>query len=127
MSKWFLLFLLTPLAEMYILIEVGARIGAWPTIGLVVLTAVVGVALLKHQGLATLVHARDKLAVGEMPLREVAEGVLLAVAGALLVTPGFVTDAAGFALLAPPTRKPLAAWLLARLRIAPPSGRTFDH
>lgn len=133
MGKWLLLFLLTPLAEIYILVEIGAHIGAWPTIALVMLTALVGVVLLKHQGLATFLHARRKLATGELPLREMVEGLLLAVAGVLLVTPGFVTDAVGFALLVPPARaagaQRLLAWLPARGTAAPPSSaaRTFDQ
>ena len=128
MSKWFIAFLVLPLVEMAILIEVGGRIGSWPTIGLVVGTALLGVALLKRQGLATLMRGQARLAAGELPLREVAEGLLLAVAGALLVTPGFVTDGCGFALLAPPLRMRLAGALLARFAPAEPPapGRVFD-
>ena len=129
-GKWLILFLLTPLAEMYILIEVGAGIGAWPTIGLVVLTAVLGVALLKRQGFRTLLRAQARLAGGELPARELAEGMLLAIAGAVLVTPGFVTDAVGFALLVPSTRGWLAGLLLAQLarrtNSASTPGRTID-
>ena len=130
-GKWLLLFLLTPLVEMYILIEVGAGIGAWPTVGLVTLTAVVGIALLKRQGFETLTRAGVRLAGGELPAQEVAEGLLLAIAGALLVTPGFVTDAIGFSLLAPVVRARLAKLLLARV-VRPADGawmhgRTFDN
>lgn len=124
MGKWFVLLLAVPLAEMVILIEVGARIGSWPTVGLVVATAMVGVGLLKRQGLATLLRGQARLAAGELPLGEVAEGLLLAVAGALLLTPGFVTDGCGFALLTPQVRTRLAAGVLARL--APPGARTFE-
>ena len=99
---------------MYILIAVGGQFGALPTVGLVVLTAVVGVGLLKRQGVATLTRATERLQTGELPAREVVEGLLLAVAGAFLVTPGFVTDAAGFALLAPACRARAAARLLRR-------------
>ena len=120
MGKWALLFVATPLAEMYILIEVGARLGALPTIGLVVLTAAVGVGLLKRQGVATLTRGVGRLNAGELPAREVVEGLLLAVAGALLVTPGFVTDATGFALLAPVFRATLATRMLRRFA---PGGR----
>ena len=129
MSKWVLLFLLTPLAEMYLLIEVGGRIGAWPTMGLVVLTAVIGVALLKRQGLRTLLRAQARLASGEVPAAEVAEGLLLAVAGALLLTPGFATDGVGFLILVPAVRARVASRLLSIL--APElggavHGRTFE-
>jgi len=74
------------------------------TIGLVMLTAVVGVALLKRQGIATLTRGVQRAQQGQMPATEMAEGILLAVAGALLITPGFVTDFVGFTLLFPPSR-----------------------
>ena len=99
---WLLIFFLTPIAEMYLLIKVAGHIDAWPTVGLVMLTAVVGVALLKRQGLLTLTRGMGRLQRGEVPATEMAEGILLAVAGALLVTPGFITDTVGFVLLFPP-------------------------
>ena len=120
-----LVFFLTPIVEMYLLIEVGGQIGSLPTIGLVMLTAVIGVALLKRQGLATLTRGVGRMQRGEVPIGEMAEGILLAVAGALLLTPGFVTDAVGFLLLWPPTRVMVARWMLSRVTILagnPPSG-----
>ena len=115
MGKWLLVFVLTPLIEMYILIEVGGIIGAWPTIALVVLTAMIGVGLIRAQGFATLTRGMARLNAGELPATEMVEGVMLALAGALMVTPGFVTDAAGFVLLTPRLRKRLAAELLRRV------------
>jgi len=106
-----LLFLLIPIIEMWILIEVGGWIGALPTIGLVVLTATIGLSLLKQQGLSTLMRARLKMDEGAIPASELVSGVMIAVGGALLLTPGFVTDALGFALLIPQTRQ----WLLFKL------------
>ena len=106
-----LLFMLIPFFEMWILIEVGGWIGALPTIGLVVLTATIGLSLLKQQGLSTLLRARRKMDEGAIPASELVSGVMIAVGGALLLTPGFVTDALGFALLIPQTRK----WLLFKL------------
>lgn len=106
-----LLFMLIPIVEMWILIEVGGWIGALPTIGLVVLTATIGLSLLKQQGLSTLMRARRKMDEGAIPASELVSGVMIAVGGALLLTPGFVTDALGFALLIPQTRK----WLLFKL------------
>lgn len=100
---------------MYLLIRVGGYIGAWPTIGLVMLTAVIGVALLRIQGLATLTRGLGRLQGGEIPAREVAEGILLAIAGALLITPGFVTDAFGFLMLLPRARAAVAERMLARV------------
>ncbi|MEC7413900.1 MAG: FxsA family protein [Pseudomonadota bacterium] len=112
---WLLLFFLTPIVEMYLLIEVAGYIDAWPTIALVMLTAVVGVALLKRQGVATLTRGVQRMQQGQMPATEMAEGILLAVAGALLITPGFVTDFVGFMLLFPPSRIVIAKSLMSRV------------
>lgn len=122
MGIWLLVFFLTPIIEMYLLIRVGGYIGAWPTIGLVMLTAVVGVALLRVQGLSTLTRGMGRLEGGELPAREMAEGILLAVAGALLITPGFCTDAAGFLILVPPVRAAVARRMLARVVMVGPGG-----
>ncbi len=122
MGFWFLVFFLTPILEMYLLIRVGGYIGAWPTIGLVMLTAVIGVALLRVQGLATLTRGLGRLEGGELPAREMAEGILLAVAGALLLTPGFVTDGFGFLLLLPPVRAEVAERMLARVVVTGAAG-----
>jgi len=104
----FLAFIVLPIVEMTILIKVGALIGALNTIGLVLLTAVIGATMLRRQGLATLLRANERLNSGQLPAQEVAEGLILAVGGALLLTPGFVTDAAGFLCLIPTTRRWLA-------------------
>ena len=102
---------------MYLLITVAGYIDALPTIGLVMLTAVIGVSLLKQQGLETLTRGTQKLRAGQLPAQEMAEGVLLAVAGALLITPGFVTDVIGFLILFPPTRALIASVLLTKVRV----------
>ena len=101
------LFLLVPIAEIWVLIEVGSVVGAAATIGLVVLTAVVGAALMRAQGLATLFRARAAMAKGEVPALEMLEGAVILIAGALLLTPGFITDAGGFACLVPSIRRHL--------------------
>ena len=106
-----IIFMLVPIVEMWILIEVGGWIGALPTIALVVLTATLGLSLLKRQGISTLVRARRKMDEGSIPASELVSGVMIAVGGALLLTPGFVTDAIGFALLIPQTRQ----WFLLKL------------
>jgi UPF0716 protein FxsA len=108
----FLLFLLVPLVEIYFLIKVGNLIGAVPTIALVVFTALLGAMLLRFQGWATLQRTRMTMERGELPALEMLEGVLLLFAGALLLTPGFVTDAFGFALLVPPLRQAVIRWFL---------------
>ena len=117
MGVFFLLFVILPIVEMTILIKVGAVIGALNTIGLVLLTAVLGAALLRQQGLATLLKANQRLNSGELPAKEVAEGLILAVGGALLLTPGFVTDTVGFLCLLPGTRHWLAAYALKRMTV----------
>jgi UPF0716 protein FxsA len=94
-----------PLLEIAIFIEVGEVIGLWPTIGLVVLTAMAGTALLRSQGLATLKRANELLARREFPVAEVFHGVCLLLAGALLLTPGLLTDAAGLLLFIPAVRR----------------------
>jgi len=109
-----LLFITIPIAEMYLLILVGSQIGALPTIGLVVLTATVGLWLLKLEGLSTLVRLQDRINQGEIPGQELLEGIMLLIGGALLLTPGFVTDGIGFVCLIPMLRKPIAQWLINR-------------
>ncbi len=101
-------FIAVPLAEMLLLFEVADRVGAWTTLGLVVLTAVIGIQILKFQGLSTLLRARQRLQTGELPAQEIVEGMLLAGAGALLLTPGFITDTLGFVCLTGPLRRPIA-------------------
>ena len=100
----FLLFIFVPLIEIYLLIKVGGIIGAFPTVLVVVSTAIAGTWLLKQQGLATLMRFQTSAAQGRMPAQEMAEGLALAFGGALLLTPGFVTDIIGFLCLIPFTR-----------------------
>lgn len=117
MPVFVFLFIVMPIAEMAVLIQVGSVIGVLPTIGLVLLTAVIGAALLKQQGLATLTRANQRLNSGELPAKEVAEGLILAVGGALLLTPGFITDTVGFLCLIPGTRHWLVAQAMKRMVI----------
>ena len=134
----FLVFLVVPLVELYFLIQVGSVIGAIPTIGLVVFTALLGAMLLRFQGWKTLERTRATLAHGQLPAMEMMEGVLLVLAGALLLTPGFFTDTMGFLLLVPPLRRALIRWYIRKSDIrfgrfggppggSPPSGpRTIE-
>lgn len=110
----FILFLLIPLAEIYLLIQVGGIIGAWPTVFLVVFTALLGAVLLRHQGLFTLNKVQTAMARGEVPTLAMLEGVILVLCGALLLTPGFFTDTIGFLGLVPPLRQALIRGVLAR-------------
>jgi len=104
----FLIFIAVPLIEMLVLFEVSDVIGGLNTVAMVVLTAVIGVQILKRQGLSTLLRANQRLETGELPAQEIVEGMLLASAGALLLTPGFITDTLGFIFLTGPLRRPLA-------------------
>ena len=97
-------FILVPLIEIAVFIKVGGWIGLWPTLALIVLTAVLGTWQLRAQGIATLARARSQMERGVMPARELFDGLCLLVAGALLLTPGFVTDAMGGLLFVPPLR-----------------------
>lgn len=105
MPLLFLTFLLVPLLEIYLLIEIGSVIGAVWTVAGVVGTAVVGAALVRRQGLAALGRFRSATEAGELPAITIIEGLALLVAGALLLTPGFFTDAIGFVLLTPLLRQ----------------------
>lgn len=115
-----LLFFLVPLAEIYLLIEIGGVIGVGWTIFCVVFTAVLGAFLVRAQGFSTVNRIRAQLDQGQLPAVEMIEGLLLLVAGALLLTPGFFTDAVGFVFLTPPLRRLAVAYVLART--AAPSG-----
>lgn len=110
-----LLFFTIPLVEIYLLIQVGSVIGAWPTIFAVVFTAVLGVWLLRIQGFSTLRRVQQTSAQGGIPAIELLEGAMLLVAGALLLTPGFFTDAIGFFCLIPPLRRTMAVWFFQRI------------
>ncbi|MEN8196086.1 MAG: FxsA family protein [Pseudomonadota bacterium] len=97
-------FIAVPIIEIALFIELGGWLGLWPTLALVILTAVVGTALIRVQGLAVMERARVAMDRGEPPVGELFHGACLLVAGALLLTPGFLTDTLGLALLVPPIR-----------------------
>jgi len=114
---WPVLFLIIPIIEVYLLIEVGSIIGAGWTILLVVTTAIIGVNLLRQQGMSTLMRANQVMSQGQVPAMEMMEGLFLAVGGALLITPGFFTDAIGFVCLLPFTRRAIIQYLLLKSTI----------
>lgn len=111
-----LLFVVIPLVELAFLIQVGRWVGVWPTVGLVFLTGIVGALLARAEGLRTLWAFRGQLAGGELPGQPLLDGLCILVGGALLLTPGFVTDLAGFSLLLPPTRRLIQKGIKRRLR-----------
>ncbi|MDH5229017.1 MAG: FxsA family protein [Gammaproteobacteria bacterium] len=113
----FLAFLVIPILEIYLLIKVGTVIGALATVFCVVATAVLGAYLLKLQGISTLSRVQGMLAQGQIPAIEMLEGLMLLVAGALLLTPGFFTDALGFLILIPGFRRGVIVWLLKNSQI----------
>ncbi|WP_299180981.1 FxsA family protein [uncultured Neptuniibacter sp.] len=117
MKFLFLLFIIVPIIEISVLINVGEAIGTWNTVGLVLLSAFIGVNMLRYQSLSTLARAQQRANQGEIPGQEMVEGIVLAVGGALLVTPGFVTDVIGFSCLLPFARKAFAKSLLSRFTV----------
>lgn len=113
-----LLFVAMPIIEIAVLLRIGSALGWLPTLTIVILTAILGTAMLRQQGLATIASARQRLDAGEMPAQQLLEGMLLLIGGVLLLTPGFVTDAFGFACLVPWTRRWLSARIAARSTIS---------
>lgn len=111
-AKLFLLFAILPIIEIALLINVGENIGGWNTVAIVIITAFIGAKLVRQQGFATLRQAQLKTAGGELPGKELAEGVLLLISGVLLVTPGFITDGIGFLFALPATRPLIANYLM---------------
>lgn len=109
------LFIAVPVIEIALFIQVGGVLGVWPTIALVLLTAIVGASLVRSQGLQTLLTVQQRLAQGQLPAQQILEGVMLAVAGVLLLTPGFFTDILGMLVLLPAPRAYLAKQLMSRV------------
>jgi UPF0716 protein FxsA len=110
-----LLFVLVPIAEIYVIIQVGQAIGALPTIAILIADSLLGAYLLRSQGWRAWLAFREALAAGRMPHREILDGVLVIVGGAFLLTPGFLTDVAGLLLLLPPTRRMIGRGLTSLL------------
>ena len=108
----FLLFLAVPVAEIAVFIQVDSLIGLWPTLGGIVLTAVIGAALVRAQGLAALGRAQAQIEKNAVPVNEVFTAACLLIAGAMLLTPGFLTDTVGFLLLIPGLRNRMGRGLL---------------
>ena len=103
----FFLFVAVPIIEIGLFIQVGGFLGLWPTLAIVVLTALVGTALMRAQGIAALKKLQTNIESGGNPTDPIANGAFILIAGLLLLTPGFFTDAIGFSLLMPPVRKGL--------------------
>jgi UPF0716 protein FxsA len=111
MALLVILFIVVPIAELYVIIQVGQAIGLWPTLFLLLVDAILGSMLLKHQGRSAWRRFNEALASGKFPGKEVADGALIIVGGTLLLTPGFLTDILGLTLLIPPSRALVRAGL----------------
>lgn len=107
-GRLLLLFVFLPMIELYLLIILGSRIGPMPTIGLIVLTGILGATLARQQGLSTLAKIQNELKQGRAPTQELVEGAMIVVGGLVLLTPGILTDIFGFAMMVPSIRKSLA-------------------
>lgn len=107
-----IIFVGAPLVELYVLIQVGSEIGALPTIGLSIFTALLGSLLVRQQGFSVLFRAQEMIGRGEPPAFEMLEGAMLLLVGLALLLPGFITDAVGFLLLIPPLRRAVILWIL---------------
>lgn len=115
---WLLLpLVLVPMVEIALFIVVGGWIGLWPTLGLVVLTAILGVALVRRQGGHAMRKLRESVDALRDPSEPLADGAMILLAGVLLLIPGFFTDICGLALLLPPVRGAIYRWLRARVRV----------
>jgi len=114
----FLLFVSIPIIEIALFIQVGGWLGLWPTLGIVVLTAILGTVLVRAQGLMALTNIKSNLNEFKDPTEALAHGAMILASGLLLLTPGFFTDAVGFSLLIPPVRLALFHWVRARVKVA---------
>jgi len=111
----FLVFLVVPLIEIALFISIGQAIGLWPTLLGVVVTALIGSAIIRKQGISLIEEIRRVTAAGAMPAKQLAEGMMLGISGALLLTPGYFTDAIGFLLLIPSLRIKIYDYLKSRI------------
>ena len=124
--KLFLAFTIIPIIEIYLLIEIGSMFGALTAVTLVILTGFLGAFLARMQGLQTLYRIQKRLREGRMPSGELLDALLIVIAGLVLLTPGFLTDSAGFLLLIPATRNSIKYWLRRQIELRYMSNRPED-
>ncbi len=115
-----LIFILVPIFEIYLFLQVGSFLGIWTTVLLVFLTAVIGTTLLRAQGLATLQKVQNTVQQGQVPTFALLEGIIILLGGALLLTPGFFTDAIGFICLIPVLRNSFVCWISKHIKFLQP-------
>ena len=126
MLKLILAFTIIPIVEIYLLIEIGSIFGVLTAITLVILTGSLGAFMARMQGLQTLFRIQGSLREGRMPSRELLDALLIVIAGLVLLTPGFLTDSAGFLLLIPTTRNSITSWLQRQIEHKYMSNRPED-
>ncbi len=124
--KLFLAFTIIPIIEIYLLIEIGSIFGALTAVILVILTGFLGAFLARMQGLQTFFRIQEGLREGRMPSGDLLDALLIVIAGLVLLTPGFLTDSAGFLLLIPATRNSLKYWLRRQIELRYMSNRPED-
>ena len=124
--KLFLAFTIIPIIEIYLLIESGSMFGALTAVTLVILTGFLGAFLARMQGLQTLYRIQESLHEARMPSGELLDALLIVIAGLVLLTPGFLTDSAGFLLLIPTTRNTIISWLQRQIELRYMSNRPED-
>ncbi|MEM0899376.1 MAG: FxsA family protein [Pseudomonadota bacterium] len=113
-----------PIAEIAMFILLGGAIGLWPTLAMIFVTAIIGSILLRVQGFGILNRIQSDLSQNRVPAREMVHGVMIMIAGVLLLTPGFITDTLGFLLFVPPLRDAGWAFLRSRIKVVGPGGTT---
>ena len=126
MLKLILAFTIIPIIEIYLLIEIGSIFGALTAISLVILTGFLGAFMARMQGLQTLFRIQESLREGSMPSSDLLDALLIVIAGVVLLTPGFLTDSAGFLLLIPTTRNSIKSWLQRQIKLKYMSNRPED-
>ena len=126
MLKLLLAFTIIPIIEIYLLIEIGSIFGALTAITLVILTGFLGAFMARMQGLQTLFRIQESLREGRMPSSDLLDALLIVIAGVVLLTPGFLTDSAGFLLLIPTTRNSIISWLQRQIELRYMSNRPED-
>ena len=124
--KLFLAFTIIPIIEIFLLIEIGSMFGALTAVTLVILTGFLGAFLARMPGLQTLYRIQESLREGKMPSGELLDALLIVIAGLVLLTPGFLTDSAGFLLLIPATRNSIKYWLRRQIELRYMSNRPED-
>jgi len=127
MGKLLLLFIIVPALELALILQLGIYFGTLPTLALIVFTGILGAYLARLQGLSVLTRAQEQMSRGELPASSLVDGVMILVAGALLMTPGILTDAAGFSLLVPAWRNRIKEIVLRRFRKAVEQNRVHVH